>query len=120
MGRQQITARQQVAEIVARRPQPLTDQQRDIGHGVDRLAGVGPRHADRPPRVYLSNVFDETTLGLVEGSHKYVLDDALQITAAYDLLRSFHVHILGAVVIGVPGEVYYTRTIAPVTEPVES
>ena len=43
-----------------------------------------------------------------------------KVTAAYELLRSFHVNILGAVMIGVPGEVYYTRTIAPVTESVET
>jgi capsular exopolysaccharide synthesis family protein len=43
-----------------------------------------------------------------------------KVTAAYELLRSFYVNILGAVMIGVPGEVYYTRTIAPVTESVEN
>ncbi len=44
-----------------------------------------------------------------------------KVSAAYELLRSFNVRILGAVMIGVPGgEVYYARLTAPVTESVEN
>jgi succinoglycan biosynthesis transport protein ExoP len=39
-----------------------------------------------------------------------------KVESACGLLRSFDIRILGAVMIGAPGEVYYTRTIAKQTE----
>jgi Mrp family chromosome partitioning ATPase len=37
-----------------------------------------------------------------------------KVNSACELLRSFDIRILGAVMIGVPGEVYYAPTITPV------
>lgn len=44
------------------------------------------------------------------------LSEIAKVTATCELLRSFEVRILGAVMIGVPGEVYYARTAAKVLE----
>lgn len=41
-----------------------------------------------------------------------------KVNSACELLRSFDVRILGAVMIGAPSEVYYARTIPAVAEPV--
>jgi MinD-like ATPase involved in chromosome partitioning or flagellar assembly len=41
-----------------------------------------------------------------------------KVNLACELLRSFDIRILGAVMIGAPGEVYYTRKIAQVPESV--
>src|SRR5713226_3322606 len=43
VGRQKISAGQQMAEIVAGRSQLVADQERHIGDGIDRGAGVGAR-----------------------------------------------------------------------------